>query len=161
MAGTAQMRMRLRRGHDMRLTTISLALCLLLVAATAVGQNWADDPPDKDSARPAVAGEPTLAPTVSVELKAAAKDLAGREGLTFKQRRALGITFRNIRKEFSEMSEAGELEGKTQSVVAREIMERLVRSNPTAFADPTINFDAVMAWVEWFLSILLYLLAFI
>ena len=147
----------------MRLRTIALFVVIVLGAASVSAQNWAAGPPGNESAGSKVAGEPRPDPTVSLELKAAAKDLAkpSRAGLTFKQRWALGITFRNIRKEFVEMADAGELEGKTQAVVAREIMERLVHNNPKAFADPSIDFDEVMVWIEWFLSILLFLLAFI
>lgn len=144
----------------MRLTIIAM-LIVLAWSASVSAQNWGGGPPGNESAGTAEAEEPTPAPTVSVELKASAKDLAARPGLTIKQRRAMGITFKNLRKEIRKMHDAGELKGKTRAEVSVEVMDRLVRANPKAFLDPAIDWDSALAWIEKLISILLFLLMFL
>ena len=137
-----------------------LAFAVLYMVPGTQAQNWGpDDPPPKDSAGISVADEPTPAPTVSVEMRKAAKELADRPGLTIKQRRAMGITFRNLRLKLREMHDAGELEGKTRAEISVEMMNRLVQDNPKAFADPSLDFDSILAFIERLLPILLFLLA--
>ncbi len=143
-----------------RSLTIPMFVLIVLIGTSVSAQNWGDEPKDTPAGI-SVADTPTLAPTVSVELKAAAKDLAARPGLTIKQRRAMGITFKSLRKEVRAMHDAGELEGKTRAQISVEVMDRLVRANPKAFADPAIDWDSALAWIEKLISILMFLLMFI
>ena len=59
--------------------------------------------------------------------------------LTFRERRRMGVTFRNVLRLTREMKAAGELEDISQSEVAAAVLERIIAENPQAFADPSVD----------------------
>ena len=104
-------------------------------------------------ARPVVVRVPADAPA---ELKA----MKFRKGLTFRQRREMGITYRNIRRILLEKQNQGELEGKTSAVLAVEVCNQLIAENPQAFQDLGADWDwdaimeLVMKILEWVMTII-------
>ena len=84
----------------------------------------------------------------------------GRSGLTFRQRRAMGLTVRNIARATRELASAGELNKDTPKDEAAElVLERLVMDNPKAFADPTLDWDAVLAFIERLIPLIMTIIA--
>jgi hypothetical protein len=71
----------------------------------------------------------------------------------------MGITLRNIRAEMRKMKEAGALEGVEKEEVAAAILDRLFAQNSKAFADPTLDWDRLLAFVERLVSLVLKIMA--
>lgn len=87
------------------------------------------------------------------------KTLASRKGLSFKQRRAMGITIRNIRLKMVEMKQDGRLDGVSQAEVAIMVLNELITDNPQAFADPSIDWDGIIAFIERLIPLILKIMA--
>lgn len=128
-----------------------LLLLLGLFAVPALGaEGWAV--PD---------GTPPPSPVPAMDATPAnpAHVIDASKRLTFKQRRALGLTFRNVRVKMTEMADAGELEGLSQSEMAAEVLNRIVADNPQAFRDPAIDWDALLEFLERLIPIILQLIS--
>ena len=137
-------------------------MLMLLPMAVGNAETWGDAPlvaPVPDVVTVPV--EVTVVPAGDAGLKAAAADVAGRERLTVWQRRSMGITIPNIMRTMIAMHRAGELEGKDSGLVAASVGERLVTDNPKAFADPKLDWDAVMEWIEIIVRIILSIMVFL
>lgn len=133
------------------------AVLLLIVPVQANAQSWGEDGPPAtvDAAR-----DPP-AESFDADLRAAATDVAARSRLTIKQRRAMNITIPNIMRKMVAMHKDGSLAGKDTGLVAIDILDQLVTDNPKAFADPALDWDAVMEWVEYIVKILLAIMMFL
>jgi len=85
---------------------------------------------------------------------AAAGDDAGT--LTRRQRRKLGITFRNIRRVASDLKKAGELSD-DKAVAAAQVLQALTQENPKAFQQEagSIDWDALLDFIERLLELIL------
>jgi hypothetical protein len=79
--------------------------------------------------------------------------------LGFRQRRAMGLTFRGVRTILKEMDAAGELEGKTNAQLAAEVLSRAVDQKPEAFGDPAIDWDAILVFIEKLISLILKIIS--
>jgi len=82
-----------------------------------------------------------------------------RRGLTFRQRRELGLTFRNVRRLLAEKQKAGELEGRDTAELAVEVFNDLVTENPQAFSDPSLDWDAILAFLEKLIPLIMQLIS--
>jgi len=99
---------------------------------------------------------------IAVTTTAAATPTAvpeAKTGLTFKQRRAMGLTVKNVRTILAAKQAAGELEGRTTEDIAAEVLADLVDQNPKAFADPAIDWDAILAFIEKLIPLILKIIA--
>lgn len=140
----------------MRFLSIVLAFCLIACLLTVC--------PSEANSQEAWADKTTPAPTVEVAEGDTFKLLAARPGPTRKERRAMGITLRNIRLKLKEMRAAGELEDVDQSEVAAMVLDRLLAENPKAFAaaNPTGDdafFERLLAFIERILPLILRIMA--
>ena len=75
--------------------------------------------------------------------------------LSIRERRAMGLTFRNVRKQLSVMKKAGELEGKDVSTISVEVLNRLVQDNPKAFSNPKLDWDNILSFLEKLIPLIL------
>ena len=94
-------------------------------------------------------------PVVSVDTK----PVGIADGLTIKQRRGMGLTVANVRKILVEKQAAGELDGKTVEELSVEVLGQLVAENPKAFADPKIDWDALIAFLEKLIPLIMKIIA--
>ena len=82
---------------------------------------------------------------------------------TEKQRREMGLTFRNIRRVMAEMQAAGELQDKDRATIAVEVMGRLVDENPKAFQDAggieDWDWDAILEFIEKLIPLIMQIIA--
>jgi hypothetical protein len=86
-------------------------------------------------------------------------DVEGR-GLTFRQRRDMGLTLINLIRVTRTLASEGVIDKSTpQEEVRDAILSRLAADNPVACADPGIDWDAVLAFLEKLLPFLLQILA--
>lgn len=87
-------------------------------------------------------------------------DLERRRTLTFRQRRDMGLTLINLVRVTRQLASEGAIDKDTpQEEVRDAILNRLAMDNPAACADPTIDWDAVLAFLEKLLPFLLQILA--
>ncbi len=142
--------------------------CLLPEEATAGEQ--ATQPAWGDPLKaPVPDAKPVTVVRVPADAPAELTAFALRKGPTRKQRRAMGVTFRNARDVLAEMQQAGEVEDKDSAVLATEILNHLVDKNPAGFqaamqvagADWVDFIDRLMALIEKWLPLLLKLIALI
>lgn len=113
-------------------------------------------------AMPVMAQESWVAPDENVQApltKTEATELLKAEGSSRQQRRAMGITFRNLRLKLKEMKAAGELEGLTRPEISVMVLDRLVTDNPKAFADPSLDWDGLLAFIERLIPLILKLIS--
>lgn len=81
-------------------------------------------------------------------------------GLTFKQRRELGVTFGNIRRVLAEMQSKGEIpQGATAGDLAVMVAHQLVVENPQAASDPTLDWDALLEFIERLIPLILQIIS--
>lgn len=139
----------------MRYVLAAIVLLMLLPMAPSNAETWGDNKPT-----PAPIVVPVTVTVIPADptLTAAAKDVSARPGLSFKQRRSMGITFRTVRLKLKELHASGELAGKDQGTVAMDVMDSLIAENPKAFADPSLDWDVVLEWIIRIVKILLMFL---
>ena len=146
----------------MRLFAI-VFLLMFLLTSPAVGQSWGSDDRSVPPVAVAVPVEAQVVPDTS--LAAAASDVAGRRGLTRKQKRDMGLTTIGILKTLRAIHADGELEGRDNSIIAADVLSRSAAANPKAFLDANAGVDEefwsrVIEWIEKLLPFLLILLSF-
>ena len=133
---------------------IAFVVCVLLIVGWASFSTAAEPPPPAGWATPTVA-------TVPVSVVVASTEVEGR--LKWKQRRALGVTVKNVRRILKEMDANGELEGKGSSVLAVEVLTQLVEEKPQAFQeigerDWEAILEAVIAFLEKLIPLIIMFL---
>jgi hypothetical protein len=86
-------------------------------------------------------------------------DLQGR-GLTIRQRREMGLTVANIMRATRKLCQDGTItKDMSKEDVAILVQEQLVMDNPKAFADPSVDWDAVLAFIEKLLPFIMQIIA--
>lgn len=76
--------------------------------------------------------------------------------LTIRERREMGLTIPNILRATREMVREGLLTRQTSQEDVRDlILERMVFENPKAYANPEVDWDAILAFIEKLLPIIL------
>lgn len=81
--------------------------------------------------------------------------------LGIRERRAMGLTFGNLLRIVRDMKADGQLAGKDDSLIAAEVLGRLVQDNAPAFRDPGIDWDALIAFIEKLLPLILMIIELI
>jgi len=92
------------------------------------------------------------------DLAGAAAEVAGRRGISGRQRRDLGLTFRNLRQVVRDLHAEGRLEGLSRSDLALVTLDTLMEANPKAYANDQLDFDAILNFLERILPIILKLI---
>ena len=93
--------------------------------------------------------------------EAPAEDPQGTIRLTFRERRKLGLTIRNIRKAVAELKESGDLDRQDVAGTSAQVLEKLVKSNPQAVEDAVGErdwasfLDALLSFIEKLMPIIL------
>ena len=83
-----------------------------------------------------------------------------KDGLTIRQRREMGLTLRNVTRIVKELDEAGEItEDTTVEEAAVMVLSVLVEDTPAAFQDPAIDWEAILAFLERLLPLILQIIA--
>ncbi len=129
----------------MRLLTANLIILLsALTLGAAPPNDWA------------AATAPVAAAVVAAE---PADNPEGTIRLTFRERRKLGLNFRNIRKAVAELDAAGELDKDDPAGTSVQVMEKILNQNPPAVKavvgerDWASFLDALLVFLEKLLSI--------
>jgi hypothetical protein len=78
--------------------------------------------------------------------------------LTWRERRKMGLTLRNVMRVTKELGKAGELEGVSQSEVSAMVLDKIMGENPRAFNDPSIDFDALLDFIERLIPLIMRLI---
>jgi len=86
--------------------------------------------------------------------------LSDSPGISWRQRREMGITFRNIRTKMKELKVEGRLEDLDRSAAAALVLDELVADNPKAFADPSLDWDSLLSFIERILAIIARFISF-
>lgn len=87
-------------------------------------------------------------------------DTAAARGLTMRQRRDMGLTFGNIMRATRVVVASGAIDADDPAeVVAAAVAQQLVVENTKAFADPSLDWDAVLAFIEKLIPIIMTLIA--
>ena len=127
-------------------------LCAVVIGFSglfaAVGQ---DGPPATTAAVEAVAVAAAPAP--------ATEPAGAPVGLTIKQRRELGLTLNNLIRVTKQLKRDKKLEGLTHDQIAVVVAEQLVVENPKAAADATIDWDAIIAFIERLIPLIMKIIA--
>lgn len=129
----------LTTNHSAKLLIFAL-LATFAFTGSAMADTWGGD-----------GGGDKAVVTTDAEL---AKQLQANPGMSLKQRRAMGITFKNIRLKLKELKKTGELAGLDRAEVSALVMSELVMDNPKAFADPSLDWDKILSFIEMILKIL-------
>jgi hypothetical protein len=79
-------------------------------------------------------------------------------GLTFKQRREMGLTLANCLRTAKKLKQAGVLSD-DPDVASGQIAAELAGENPKAFADPSLDWDAILEFIEKLLPLIMPLIA--
>jgi len=115
------------------------------------------------AAAPVVAAEPAAAWSAPPAV-VAADEVENPEGeirLTRKERRKLGLTFRNVRKTVAELKKAGELDTGDPDGTAVQVLEKIVGDNPKAVQEVVGDrdwasfLDALLKFLEQIMPIIL------
>ena len=79
-------------------------------------------------------------------------------GLTIVQRRKLGLTLGNCLRSARKLRRSGELSD-DPDIAAGQIAADLAGENPSAFGDPGIDFEAILAFIERLLPLIMQLIS--
>ena len=90
------------------------------------------------------------------------EDVTGRRELSLRERRAMGLTLRNVRRTARELAAAGEITREmSRAEIAAIVADRIAGENPRAFDGLTeIEWDAVLAFIERLLELLIKFLPY-
>lgn len=116
-----------------------------------------------------VSGKPVVVAPAVVTVENAAGNLANADGempsaagqrrLTMRERRDLGITWANCFSKAKELYQAGEITADmSRAEIAATVFSSIAADNPTAFADPQIDWDSILAFIEKILPLILQLI---
>jgi hypothetical protein len=87
----------------------------------------------------------------------------GRRRLTRREKKDLGLTFRQVFADLAEMKRAGQLEDPDPARLALEILNRRATADPSAFrkvaADPSVDWDELSAFMEHLIELILKIMA--
>ena len=79
--------------------------------------------------------------------------------LGIRKRRAMGLTFRGIGKATAALMKSGEITGdEDHSIIAAAVLAKIQGDNPEAFADPGVDWDALIEFIERLLPIILQII---
>jgi len=134
----------------MKRSILVMACGVALILASYAGEAPAVSPPADIALAAAVVAQ-DVAPADPVPMKF-------REGLTRKQRREMGLTFRNVRTVLAGLQESGEItEDMTTSEVSLIIASYLLDANPHAFQDleGDRDWDSFLAFLERLIELLM------
>jgi hypothetical protein len=135
-----------------------LLFCLLFLAGAALPA-IAQDQVRLAEPAPAATATPDAGPAAATEnLAGALEKVQARRGISWKQRRALGLTFRNVRKTLSALNADGDLEGVAASELPVMVLDRLVDDNPRAYATAELDWDAILNFLERLIPLILRLI---
>ena len=76
-----------------------------------------------------------------------------------RQRRAMGLSFRDVRKLLEEMGADGDLGEKTNAELAVEVLGNAVNARPAVFRDAAIDWDKLLAFLEKLIPLILKIIA--
>lgn len=79
--------------------------------------------------------------------------------MTWRQRRAAGVTIRNLVKTAKALKDAGDLEGLSDSEMSAAILMKLVEGNDAVLNDPQFDWDGLLQFLERLLPLILQLIA--
>ncbi len=136
---------------------IAFVVCVLLIVGWASSALTSETPP---------ASWPAPAATTVAEVPVTAtvsESITAERRLKWRERRAMGLTIKNVRRILKEMDAQGELEGKDSSVLAVEVLTQLVEEKPQAFQELRAGdwedfFDMVLAWLEKLIPLIILLI---
>lgn len=81
-------------------------------------------------------------------------------GLTIRQRREMGLTAANIFRTTRELVRDGTItKDMDKDDITQVVVDRLVVDNPKAFADPGVDWDAVLAFIEKLIPFIMQIIA--
>lgn len=128
---------------------VVLAICLFGCVLWGAEETWAPSPSSDQPVAVAVvdAGQ---APEV-------AADGAAADRLTLKQRRALGLTIPAITKAYKSVKQAGIDPAASKSEIAAAVLEKLATDNPKAYAGDTLDWEAILAFIERIIDLIMRL----
>lgn len=79
--------------------------------------------------------------------------------MTWRERRAAGITIRGVLKTARQLHAAGALDGLEADDAAIVVMDGMLADKPQWSRDPKFDFDSLLAWIEKIMPIILQLIA--
>ena len=130
---------------------LMLMFPLTALASDAPVSVWGAVPPAATTA--AAASETTVADIPVLGTK------KFRDGLTIRERRAMGLTFRNVARVIKELDKSGEItEDTTAEEAAVVVASVLVADSPAAFQNAAIDpdfWDKVLAFLEKLIALIL------
>jgi len=106
-----------------------------------------------------LAGPTMAAETITIDptpVVVADNEVADDAGLSRRQRRKLGVTFRNIRRVASDLKKAGELSN-DPAIASAQVLRVLTEENPKEFQAEaaSIDWDALLDFIERLLELIL------
>lgn len=132
-----------------------VALTMIPLALAQETTTWGSDGPPAASVAQADKMDATVPALKPTKLRG--------DGPTWRERRAMGITWRNIKRILAEKQAAGEVDGRDSSVVAIEVFDQLVQDNPKVFMDAkavpgrdwSLFFEALLAFIAKLIPLIL------
>jgi len=84
---------------------------------------------------------------------------AGRLG--FLERRKLGLTFRAVLKTAKELKADGQLDTENPDIAAAQVTAKILGENPQAFEKAGVDWEAILAFIEAIVPLILQFMALI
>lgn len=147
----------------------SLLIVLLFAAPVSAQATWAAGMADKPvvpvykPVAPAPTEAPPLASVVTTTpdgaLAASAAKVAGRRGLSRRQRREMGLTISNVRRTVREINEEEDISEMTQEELSARTLDRIMSENPQGYQDAALDFEGILAFLEGLMPLILKLIA--
>ena len=96
--------------------------------------------------------QPAPTPVPAPELQS----MKFREGLSLRQRKEMGATFFNLMRITAKLQASGEITAEmTNAEASACVLNELLKDNPAAFQDPEIDWDALLAFIEKLMTMIM------
>lgn len=134
----------------MKRTVLLLFVAFMLCCGSVFGQAQFDTAPVNSGTTQEVKNVPQA--NADGEMQTA----QGFRRLTLRERRDLGITWANVFSKAKELYKDGQISADmSRAEIAAMVFCDIAADNPKAFADPTVDWDAIIAFIEQLLPLIL------
>jgi hypothetical protein len=138
----------------LRLLVVVVVAVFFSFGVVMAADTWSPAP--AEAAPVVVAAAPADAAHAPAPVK---EEFLGSGGLTFKQRRDMGLTIGGVAKAVKELKAEGLIEkGMSKSEVSAMVMERLAEQNPRAYENDGMDWDQILDFIERLMSLIMKLM---
>ncbi len=138
------------------MSLVCMAMCMMMMESVSQAQSVAGPSVTLTAAAPLPA---TATVQSAVNADGEMANAMGQRRLSLRERRELGITWANVHAKAKELYQSGEIDADmSRAEIAAMVFSQIAADNPQAFADASVDWDAIIAFIEAILPLILQII---